>query len=49
MQEYILNYLDQLQNSLSDRVNTQFMALKDNIHRIDSHLAQVEGEMDQQE
>ena len=34
---------------MSERVNTQFHSLKSNVDRLDKHLAQVEGELTDQE
>ena len=47
MQEYILNYLSELETSLNGRVNSQFIQLKGSIHNIDKHLSQLENELDE--
>jgi phage terminase small subunit len=49
MHEYILNYLDQLQQSLTDRVGTQYQALKHSIDNIDHMMTKMEKEIEFQE
>ena len=49
MHDYILNYLDQLQQSLTDRVGTQYQALKHSIDNIDHMMTKMETEIEFQE
>ena len=44
--DYIANYLDQLQQSLNSQVNAQFDTLKTKIESIDGVLTKIEREMD---
>jgi hypothetical protein len=46
MHDYILNYLDQLQQSLTDRVGTQYQALKHSIDNIDHMMTKMETEIE---
>ena len=49
MNEYIVNYLDQLQQNLGDRVSAQFQQLERSIDGIDLMMTKVESELDFQE
>ena len=46
MNEYILNYLDQLQYSLNDRVSQQFHQLKHSIDGIETTMTKIEREIE---
>ena len=46
MDEYITNYLDQLQQSLNDRAKTQFSQLKQRIDSIDKSITKIETELE---
>jgi len=46
MHDYILDYLDQLQQSLTNRVGTQYQALKHSIDNIDQMMTKMENEID---
>lgn len=49
MNDYIVNYLDQLQASINGRVNAQFHSLKHQIENIDFMLTKAENELAYQE
>eukprot|EP00347_Sterkiella_histriomuscorum_P006836 403351248 len=49
MNEYITSYLDQLQQSLNDRVVQQFLMLKSRVETIDGHMTKIERELEKQE
>lgn len=45
MQDYLVNYLDQLQQALGDRVSTQYNSLKHSIDHIDQVITKMENEI----
>jgi len=45
--DYIVNYLDSLEQSLSERVTGQFHALEERIASVDKTLSKVEDEFEQ--
>jgi len=49
MHDYILDFLDELQQTLSSRVGTQYQALKHSIDNIDHMMTKMENEIDFQE
>ncbi len=49
MLEYITDYLDQLQQSLNNRVNVQFHSLKAQIDSLEEMMTKIEQELEHQE
>ena len=48
-EDYILNYLETLEQNLYKRVSGQFQDLDDRIKTLDSALTKIEGQFEQQD